>query len=64
MCVVTISTRYQITIPKEIWERFDILPGDKVFFIPHGKSIEVIFARTEKELEQKKRMLLSESQHA
>lgn len=62
MCVVTISSRYQITIPKKIRERFDITPGDKALFIPRGKTIEVVFARTEKELEEKKRMFLSESQ--
>lgn len=64
MCVVTISTRYQITIPKEIRERFDIKPGDKTLFIPRGKSIEVLFARTDKELEEKKRLYLSENPYA
>ena len=56
MSIVTISSRYQITIPKEIREQFDIKPGDKVLFIPRGKTIEVLFARTDKELEEKKRL--------
>ena len=50
MCVVTISSRYQITNPKEIRERFDIKPGDKALFIPHGKSLEIVFARSDVEL--------------
>jgi len=51
MCVVTISSRNQITIPKEIRERFDIKPGDKALFIPRGKTIEVVFVRSEEKLE-------------
>ena len=56
MCVVTISSRYQITIPKEIRERFDIKPGDKALFIPRGKIIELVFARSDEELEEMKRL--------
>jgi len=51
MCIVAISSRYQITIPKEIRERFDIKPGDKALFIPRGKTIEVVFVRSEEKLE-------------
>lgn len=61
MCFVTISTRYQITIPKEIQERFAIKPGDKALFIPRGKTLEVVFAHTDEELEEKKRLYLSEN---
>lgn len=56
MCVVTISSRYQITIPKELRERFDIEPGDKALFIPRGKTIELVFARTSDELAELKRL--------
>lgn len=56
MCIVTISSRYQITIPKEIREQFDIKPGDKVLFIPRGKTIELVFARSNEELEEMKRL--------
>lgn len=62
MCLVTISTRYQVTVPKEIRERFGINPGDKALFIPRGKSIEVIFARTKEEMEEKRRLYLSGNQ--
>jgi len=50
MCVITISSRYQITIPKEIRERFNVKPGDKALFIPHGKNLEIVFARSDVEL--------------
>lgn len=56
MCIVTISSRYQITIPKEIREQFDIKTGDKVLFIPRGKTIELVFARSNEELEEMKRL--------
>jgi bifunctional DNA-binding transcriptional regulator/antitoxin component of YhaV-PrlF toxin-antitoxin module len=36
MDIVAISSRYQITIPKEIRGRFDIKPGNWALFIPHG----------------------------
>lgn len=55
MCIVTISSKYQITIPKEIRERFDVKPGDKALFIPRGKTVEVVFARSNEELEEIKR---------
>ncbi len=53
---VTISSRYQITIPVEISERFKIKPGDKALFIPRGKTIELVFARSDEELEELKRV--------
>ncbi len=61
MCIVTISSRYQITIPKAIRERFDIKPGDKALFIPRGRTIEIVLAHSDEELEEKKRRQLSES---
>jgi AbrB family looped-hinge helix DNA binding protein len=54
MCVVTISSRYQVTIPKEIRERFNIMPGDLALFIPHGKTMGIVFARSTEELAEKK----------
>jgi len=50
MRAITIPPRYQITIPKEIRERFEIKPGDKALFIPHGKTIEVVFLRSNEEI--------------
>ena len=56
MNVVTISPKYQITIPKEIRERFEIKPGDKALFIPRGKTIEIVFAHSNEELAELKRL--------
>jgi AbrB family looped-hinge helix DNA binding protein len=56
MCIVTISNRYQITIPKAIRERFSIKPGDKVLFISRGKTIKVVFGRSDKELSDLRRL--------
>jgi AbrB family looped-hinge helix DNA binding protein len=53
MCVVIISSRYQITIPKEIREQFDIKPGDKALFVPHEKTIELVFAHSKEEFGRK-----------
>ena len=58
MWTATISSRYQITIPNEIRERFDLKPGDKALFISRGKAVEVLFAHSEEELEEKRRRYL------
>jgi AbrB family looped-hinge helix DNA binding protein len=34
MYPVTISTKYQVVIPREVRERFDLKPGQKIVFIP------------------------------
>lgn len=56
MDIVIISSKYQITIPKEIRERFKIKPGDKALFIPRGKTIGVVFVRSDDELEEMKHL--------
>jgi AbrB family looped-hinge helix DNA binding protein len=56
MWVATISSNNQITIPKEMRRRFDIKPGDKALFIPRAKTIEIVFARSDKELEEMKHL--------
>ena len=56
MDIVAVSSKYRITIPKIIRERFKISPGDKALFIAHGKTIELVFARSEEELEEMKRL--------
>ena len=56
MCVVTISSRFQITIPKEIRERFTVKPGDRVLFIPRGRTLELVFARSDEEFEEVRRL--------
>jgi len=52
MRTIKIPPTYQITIPKEIRKRFKIKPGDKAMFIPRGRTIEVIFLRSNDEIER------------
>lgn len=42
MRATTISSKYQVVIPREIREQFDIKPGQKVVFIPYRKSLRVV----------------------
>jgi AbrB family looped-hinge helix DNA binding protein len=46
----TISTKYQIVIPKEVRETLNILPGIKLEVIPYENRIELIPIRPIKEL--------------
>ena len=39
---ITISSKYQIIIPPEIREKFNLKPGQKVIFVPDGKSIRLV----------------------
>ncbi len=40
--LTTISTKYQIVIPREVRERFSLKPGQKVMFIPYKNSIRLV----------------------
>ena len=42
MTTVTVSPKFQIVIPREIRERFQLSPGQKVQVIPYSNRIEVI----------------------
>ncbi|MCL5999301.1 MAG: AbrB/MazE/SpoVT family DNA-binding domain-containing protein [Chloroflexi bacterium] len=42
MYATTISSKYQVVIPREIREQFGIKPGQKVVFIPYRKSLRVV----------------------
>ncbi len=42
MNAVTLSSKYQISIPKEIREKQGWKPGQKFAFIPHGKGVELV----------------------
>ena len=42
MSVVTISSRYQIVIPRDVRERLDLRPGQKVQAIPFKGRVELI----------------------
>lgn len=39
---VTISSRYRVTIPREIREQFHLKPGQKLAFIPFNRSLRVV----------------------
>jgi len=45
MDAVTISSKYQVVIPREVRERFNIKPGQKVVFIPYKNTLHVVFVR-------------------
>jgi AbrB family looped-hinge helix DNA binding protein len=40
--LTTISTKYQIVIPREVREQFNLKPGQKVMFIPFKNSIRLV----------------------
>jgi AbrB family looped-hinge helix DNA binding protein len=47
--LTTISTKYQIVIPREVREQFNLKPGQKVVFIPYKNSIRLVIVPTIKE---------------
>ena len=49
MKAVTISSKYQVVIPREIREQFNLKPGQKVVFIPGEHSIRLEIIRPIKE---------------
>jgi AbrB family looped-hinge helix DNA binding protein len=40
--LTTISTKYQIVIPREVREQFNLKPGQKVMFISYKNSIRLV----------------------
>jgi AbrB family looped-hinge helix DNA binding protein len=42
MNTVTISSKYQVVIPRSIRERFDLKPGQKIMFIPYQNTLRVV----------------------
>ena len=42
MNTVTVSTKYQIVIPKAVRELLNMRPGQKMQVIPYGDRIELI----------------------
>ena len=39
---VTISSKYQVVIPREIREQFGLKPGQKIVFIPYNGTLRVV----------------------
>ena len=42
MYTATISSKYQVVIPREVRERFGAKPGSKLVFIPYKKTLRVV----------------------
>jgi AbrB family looped-hinge helix DNA binding protein len=42
MAAVTISSKYQVVIPREVREQFGLKPGQKIMFIPYGSTLRVV----------------------
>lgn len=49
MDTVTISSKYQIVIPRSIREKWNVKPGQKVRLIIYGNQLEVVPVRDIKE---------------
>jgi AbrB family looped-hinge helix DNA binding protein len=42
MEAVTISSKYQVVIPREIRRQFNLKPGQKILFIPYNGTLRVV----------------------
>ncbi|HOM67275.1 MAG TPA: AbrB/MazE/SpoVT family DNA-binding domain-containing protein [Brevefilum fermentans] len=40
--LTTISSKYQIMIPRQMREQFNLQPGQKVMFIPYKNTIRLV----------------------
>jgi len=43
MEVVTISSKFQVVIPREVRKQFNLKPGQKIMFIPYNGTLRVVF---------------------
>jgi AbrB family looped-hinge helix DNA binding protein len=44
MEAATITSKFQVVIPRNIRERYNVKPGYKVVFIPFGNTLRLVFA--------------------
>ena len=49
MKAVTISSKYQVVIPREVREQFNLKPGQKIMFIPYNNVLHVVIVPTIKQ---------------
>jgi AbrB family looped-hinge helix DNA binding protein len=42
MEAVTISSKYQVVIPREVRKQFNLKPGQKLVFIPYNGTLRVV----------------------
>ena len=51
MNTVTISSKYQVVIPRQIREQFNLRPGQKIMFIPYKDTLRVVIVPPVEEAE-------------
>ena len=49
MHAATISSKYQVVIPRKIREQFGLKPGQQVAFLPYRRSLRVVIVPPIKE---------------
>ncbi len=42
MYTATISSKYQVVIPREVRKQFGLKPGQRIAFIPYNKTLHVV----------------------
>ena len=42
MYTATISSKYQVVIPKEVRKQFGLKPGQRIAFIPYNNTLHVV----------------------
>ena len=42
METVTISSKYQVVIPREVRKQFNLKPGQKIMFVPYNNVLHVV----------------------
>jgi AbrB family looped-hinge helix DNA binding protein len=42
MEAVTISSKFQVVIPREVRDQFNLKPGQKIMFIPYNNVLHVV----------------------
>jgi AbrB family looped-hinge helix DNA binding protein len=47
--LTTISSKFQIVIPRDVRKKFNLKPGQKLMFIPYQKSIRLVIVPPIKE---------------
>lgn len=45
MEAVTISSKYQVVIPREVRKQFNLKPGQKIMFIPYNNTLRVVLVQ-------------------